>query len=148
MRWILRLETKSELLDSRMMLKMDSGLKVGAKMELSSKCRNTYERIVMIICIILKLPDLKNFISTDILLSQNVTYGCCQGSVWPSVPIWEACDTNLPKVIYLLHLRDLHLPTRDARPAPPRPGQKRLPRPAPTPKNFNTAPPRPGPKKR
>ena len=29
--------------------------------------------------------------------------------------------------------------------APPRPGQKWLPRPAPTPKNFNTAPPRPAP---
>ena len=29
--------------------------------------------------------------------------------------------------------------------APPRPGQKWLPRPAPTPKNFNTAPPRPDP---
>ena len=96
----------------------------------------------MIICIILKLPDLKNFISTDILLSQNVTYGCCQGSVWPSVPIWEACDTNLPKVIYLLHLRDLHLPTRDARPAP---GKNGCPGP-PRPRKISTLP-RPAPKK-
>ncbi len=31
------------------------------------------------------------------------------------------------------------------RPAPPRPGQKWLPWPAPTPKKFNTAPPRPAP---
>ena len=44
-----------------MMLKMDSGLKVGAKMELSSKCRNTYERIVSDYMYNIKITRFKNF---------------------------------------------------------------------------------------